>query len=106
MRRRLLYLLNETPVFFTPPPPPGRPAPPPPRAPGRRRRAAGPRPRIALARLIARLRPDMVHHVSMKPVLWGGLVSRLLRVPAAVFAVTGLGYLFVREDAAARLLQA
>jgi glycosyltransferase involved in cell wall biosynthesis len=60
---------------------------------------------LAIALLISRLRPHMVHHVSMKPVLWGGLASRLLRVPAAVFAVTGLGYLFVRDDAAARLIQ-
>ena len=31
----------------------------------------------------------------MKPVLYGGLVARLRRVPGVVHAVTGLGYLFV-----------
>jgi glycosyltransferase involved in cell wall biosynthesis len=55
----------------------------------------------ACFRLIRRLRPDLVHHVSMKPVIWGGLASRLLGVPAAVHAITGLGYLFIREGAAA-----
>jgi glycosyltransferase involved in cell wall biosynthesis len=55
--------------------------------------------------LVRRLRPALVHHVAMKPVAYGGLVSRLLRVPAAIHAVTGLGYLFTREDLKARLIR-
>ena len=63
--------------------------------------------RLALSfwRLVGRLAPDLVHHVAMKPVLYGGAVARLRRVPAAVHAITGLGHLFIREDAAARLQQ-
>ena len=53
---------------------------------------------ISLAYLILQLRPDLVHAVSLKPVILGGLVSRLFRVPAVVMAVTGLGYLFLRKD--------
>lgn len=56
--------------------------------------------------LMRRLRPDLVHHVAMKPVTYGGLASRLLGVPAVVHAVTGLGYLFTREDLKARLIRA
>jgi glycosyltransferase involved in cell wall biosynthesis len=55
--------------------------------------------------LIRKVKPDLVHHVAMKPVIFGGLASRVLRVPAAVFAVTGLGFLFVRDDWAARLIR-
>lgn len=47
----------------------------------------------ALAALYRRLRPDLVHHVTVKPVLYGSLVARLLGVPAVVNAVSGLGYL-------------
>jgi len=61
---------------------------------------------LALLRLIARLRPALVHHVAMKPVIYGGVASRLLRQPAVVHAITGLGFLFLREDAKARLLRA
>jgi len=49
----------------------------------------------ALTRLYRRLRPDIVHHVTIKPVLHGGLAARLARVPATVSAISGLGYVFV-----------
>jgi len=55
--------------------------------------------------LIRRLRPALVHHVAMKPVIYGGLASRLLRVPAVVHAITGLGFLFIRDDPPARLIR-
>lgn len=60
----------------------------------------------AFLRLIRRVRPDLVHHVAMKPGVFGGAASRLLRVPAVVHAVTGLGFLFTREDAASRAIRA
>ena len=56
-----------------------------------------------LARLIRSLRPDIVHTVTMKPVIYGGGLARLLRVPAVVNAVTGLGYLFLIDGTLARL---
>lgn len=55
--------------------------------------------------LVRRLRPDLVHHVAMKPVTYGGLATRLLGVPAVVHAVTGLGYLFTREDVKSRAIR-
>jgi len=58
------------------------------------------------AHLIRRLRPGLVHHVAMKPVIYGGLASRLLGVPAVIHAITGLGFLFIREDVFARLIRA
>ena len=47
-----------------------------------------------LFRLYRRVRPDVVHHVAIKPVLYGTLAARLARVPAVVNAVTGMGYAF------------
>ena len=52
---------------------------------------------IAMARVIRAVQPDLVHNVAMKPVIWGGLAARLLGVPAVVNAITGLGYVFIRE---------
>lgn len=43
------------------------------------------------------LRPDLVHLVTIKPVLLGGIAARLARVPAVVSAMAGLGFLFVER---------
>ena len=51
----------------------------------------------AIARLFWRLRPDLVHLITIKPVLYGGLMARLLRVPGMVAGIAGLGYLFTRQ---------
>ncbi len=50
---------------------------------------------VNLVSVIRRVRPDIMHVVTIKPVLLGGLVARWLRVPALVSAVSGLGYVFI-----------
>jgi glycosyltransferase involved in cell wall biosynthesis len=55
--------------------------------------------------LIRRIKPDLVHHVAMKPVIFGGLASRLLGVRAVVHAITGMGFLFIRDDVPARVIR-
>lgn len=57
----------------------------------------------ALARLYRAERPDIVHHVALKPVLYGALAARLARVPAQVNAVAGLGWLFTSAGGVLRL---
>lgn len=49
--------------------------------------------------------PDIVHHVAIKPVLYGSLVARMARIPAVVNALTGLGYVFTSRQLKARLLR-
>lgn len=44
--------------------------------------------------LYSRLRPDIVHHVTIKPVLYGTLVARLAKIAAVVNAIPGLGFVF------------
>lgn len=51
----------------------------------------------ALYRLFKRVRPQVVHAVTIKPVLYGGIAARLARVPGFLAAVSGLGYLFTDE---------
>lgn len=43
-------------------------------------------------------RPDIVHHVSMKPVLYGSLAARIAHVPAVVNAFAGMGYMFTSNN--------
>jgi glycosyltransferase involved in cell wall biosynthesis len=55
------------------------------------------------------IRPDLVHLVTIKPVLLGGLMARLAKVPAVVSAVSGLGFAFAAKglwSGARRLLLA
>lgn len=49
---------------------------------------------LALIRLYWRVRPDIVHQVALKPVLYGSLAGWLTRVPATINALTGMGSLF------------
>ncbi len=56
---------------------------------------------LAEFRLISRLisiyrseQPDIVHHVALKPVLYGTIASLFAKVPCTVNALAGLGLLF------------
>lgn len=56
-----------------------------------------------LLKIIRRVRPHVVHTVTIKPVLLGGIVARLAKVPSLVSAVPGLGSVFVADGLVARL---
>ncbi len=60
----------------------------------------------ALWRIVGAVKPDLLHAVTMKPVLYAGLVARVRRVPAVTHAITGLGYLFLIDGLAARIQRA
>ncbi len=57
-----------------------------------------------IARLYARERPDLVHHVALKPVIYGSVAATLTGVPHTVNALTGLGALFIGSSAKTRAL--
>lgn len=56
---------------------------------------------LQLRQIFRAVQPDLVHLVTIKPVLLGGLVARLAGVPAVVAAVSGLGFVFVARGAKA-----
>ena len=58
---------------------------------------------ISLYRLFRLLKPDLVHLITIKPVLYGGIAARLAGISAVVVAVSGLGTVFVAKSAAARI---
>ncbi|MCB2200628.1 glycosyltransferase family 4 protein [bacterium] len=61
---------------------------------------------IEILSLYRRVQPDLVQHISLRPVLLGSLAVRIQNQPAMVNAVTGLGFLFMRESANVRLTRA
>ena len=60
---------------------------------------------FALYLLMKRIKPDMVHLITIKPVLYGALAARLAKVPAVIAAVTGLGYAFIDQHVEAKILR-
>jgi glycosyltransferase involved in cell wall biosynthesis len=63
-------------------------------------------------RLIAKMyaiyrreRPDIVHHVAMKPVIYGTLAARMAKITRIVNALAGLGFVFSSSKMLARVLQ-
>lgn len=62
----------------------------------------------AIARLLGiyrRERPDIVHHVAMKPILYGSLAARLTSVPKIFNAFAGMGWIFTSISHSARILK-
>jgi len=53
--------------------------------------------------LLRALKPDVVHLVTIKPVLFGGIAARMLRVPGVVAAISGLGFVYVAKGFRASL---
>jgi glycosyltransferase involved in cell wall biosynthesis len=58
-----------------------------------------------LCAIYHREKPDLVHHVALKPVLYGTLAARLAGIPRVVNALAGLGYLFASTRSRAKLLR-
>lgn len=53
--------------------------------------------------IYASVKPDIVHQVAMKPVLYGSIAAWLTGVPAVINALGGLGYLFINHSLSVRL---
>ncbi|HEY8270499.1 MAG TPA: glycosyltransferase family 4 protein [Pseudobdellovibrionaceae bacterium] len=48
--------------------------------------------------------PDLVHHFTIKPVIYGTLAARLAGVPKIVNSITGLGFVFTSNSLKAKIL--
>lgn len=57
-----------------------------------------------IARVYRQEMPDLVHHVAMKPVIYGSIAASLSGVPHVVNALTGLGALFIGSSLKSRVL--
>lgn len=60
---------------------------------------------LELMQVYRRVRPDIAHHVALKPVLYGSIAARLVGVRGVVNAVAGMGYVFSSTDLKARVLR-
>ena len=51
-----------------------------------------------LRKLYKREKPDVVHHVGMKTILWGSLATKFAKVNGVVNAISGLGGFFAEDN--------
>jgi glycosyltransferase involved in cell wall biosynthesis len=58
-----------------------------------------------LLRIYKKNKPDIVHHVALKPVLYGSIAAQLTGVPTVVNALAGLGFLFISKRLQALILR-
>jgi glycosyltransferase involved in cell wall biosynthesis len=58
-----------------------------------------------LVGVYSQFRPDVVHHVAMKPVLYGSLAARIAGVPSTVNAISGLGFALSSDSRVARAVR-
>jgi glycosyltransferase involved in cell wall biosynthesis len=62
---------------------------------------------IQMVKIYRKHRPLLVHHFTVKPVMYGSLAAKLVGVRGIVNSITGLGYIFLRpgwQGAALRAL--
>jgi glycosyltransferase involved in cell wall biosynthesis len=58
-----------------------------------------------LTRLYRQEKPDLVHHFTIKCVLYGSLAARRTGIHAVVNAITGLGYVFMNNTLPGKLIR-
>lgn len=58
---------------------------------------------VLLFRLFWRLKPDLAHLVTVKPVLYGGIAAQLAGVKSVVAAISGMGTVFIADTLKAKL---
>jgi glycosyltransferase involved in cell wall biosynthesis len=63
---------------------------------------------ISICRLIKLYRretPQIVHHVALKPVMYGSIAARLAGIQGVVNALAGMGYIFSSDTSQTRLMR-
>ena len=58
-----------------------------------------------LIRTYRKVRPDIVHHFTIKPVIYGSLAAHFLSIRGTINSITGLGHLFIDPSPVTRFLR-
>lgn len=60
---------------------------------------------ISIYSIIKNVNPDIIHCITIKPVIYGSILSRFCFVKKRVFSISGLGYVFIENSLKVRLLR-
>lgn len=58
----------------------------------------------SLCKIIRFYKPDLIHNVALKPVIYGGLLARIFQIPS-VNSINGFGYIFTSKQMKAKILK-
>lgn len=62
------------------------------------------KPIVQMMRLYRKIKPDLIHHMCKKSVLYGCLITRLMPKTPVANTVPGLGYLFISDSYKAKFI--
>lgn len=48
-----------------------------------------------ISRLLVIIKPDILHLVTMQPIIFGGIAAKLLKIKRVVYSISGLGHVFL-----------
>lgn len=57
-----------------------------------------------LIRVYQQVGPHIVHHFTIKPVIYGSIAAHVMKIPGIINSITGLGHLFIDSSLGARIL--
>ncbi len=60
---------------------------------------------IDIYKVLKQVNPDIVHFISIKPILYGGIASRFLDIQKRVFSISGLGFIFIKQGFKASIIR-
>ncbi|GAB1152053.1 MAG: glycosyltransferase family 4 protein [Shewanella algae] len=60
---------------------------------------------LDIYKVCMRVKPDIIHGITIKPVVYSSLVARLLDIKKRVFSISGLGYVFIDQGLKAKIIR-
>ena len=60
---------------------------------------------LNLVRIYRKEHPNLIHHVALKPIVYGSIAAKIANMPLIVNAITGLGWVFCSHHTFAKLLK-
>ena len=60
---------------------------------------------IQILRIVYKIKPEIIHSVTIKPVIFGGLASRIYQKAIFVASISGLGYVFTNKNLTSYILK-
>jgi glycosyltransferase involved in cell wall biosynthesis len=58
---------------------------------------------LVMRRTVKSIDPDIVHLITIKPSIYGGIISRFLKIKRVVTSISGLGFVFTNEGMKAKI---
>ena len=60
---------------------------------------------LSLYNVLRKVKPDLVHLITIKPVIYGGIISSFLKIKGTICSVPGLGFSYISEGLTASLFR-